>query len=155
MNISALLAPERVACHREVRSKKKALETLSDMLATADADLDRDEVFDSLLARERLGSTGMGHGVAIPHGRMQGLDHAVGAALVLDAPVDYEAPDGKPVDVLFALLVPEESTQEHLQILASLARVFSDPQKVEQIRACRQDADLLEMTGHWPVEDAA
>ena len=155
MNISALLSPQRVACHREVRSKKKALETLASMLASAGEELDHDEVFDSLLARERLGSTGMGHGVAIPHGRLAGLDRAIGALLVLEPPVEYEAPDGEPVDVLFALLVPEDSTQEHLQILATLARVFSDPDNVARIRQCREDLDLLEMTGHWAVEDAA
>jgi PTS system nitrogen regulatory IIA component len=88
-------------------------------------------VFDSLFAREKLGSTGLGQGVAIPHGRIKGLKDATGAFLRLAAPVPFDSPDGKPVSLLFVLLVPEVATEQHLQILSELAQHFSD-------RTCRE-----------------
>ena len=86
----------------------------------------RSPVFDSLFARERLGSTGLGQGVAIPHGRIKGLKDALGAFLRLAQPVPFDAPDGKPVSLVFVLLVPEKATEKHLQILSELAQMFSD-----------------------------
>jgi mannitol/fructose-specific phosphotransferase system IIA component (Ntr-type) len=100
------------------------------------------DIFDSLLNRERLGSTGLGTGVAIPHGRMTGIDAPVGAIITLKNGVDYDAVDHQPVDLLFALVVPEASTDEHLQILATLARMFSDRKLCENLRAS-QDAEQL------------
>jgi PTS system nitrogen regulatory IIA component len=88
-------------------------------------------VFDSLFAREKLGSTGLGQGIAIPHGRIKGLKEATGAFLRLTAPVPFDSPDGKPVSLLFVLLVPEQATEQHLQILSELAQRFSD-------RVCRE-----------------
>jgi len=97
-------------------------------------------VFESLLARERLGGTGVGYGVAIPHGRLKSSDHTVGAFIKLQNGVDFDSADRQPVDLLFALLVPEKSNEEHLQILAALAKLFSD----ESLRTQLRDADNIE-----------
>jgi nitrogen PTS system EIIA component len=153
MNIGDLLTPERVVCTHEVSSKKRALEMLSELLASSSAELAVGEIFDSLLSRERLGSTGLGHGVAIPHGRVAGLDMAVAAMLKLDRGVDYDAPDREPVDILFALLVPRESTDEHLQILAALARMFADPPTLARLRVAADSDALLAEVGHWDSDD--
>ena len=149
MNLAALLDPERIAHLPEVSSKKRALEMLSDMLSKAMPTPDGEDIFDSLLARERIGSTGLGHGVAIPHGRMAGLEEAAAALITLDTPVDYDAPDGEPVDILFALVVPEESTEEHLQILAQLAKMFSENQVLTHLREATTQESLLALIQHW------
>lgn len=135
MLISQLVHPARIACRESCTSKKRSLEMLARLLADATPDLTEGEIFDSLLGRERLGSTGLGHGVALPHGRLQGISQPLGALLTLTEGIDYDAIDSQPVDVLFALLVPAESTDEHLQILAQLAERFSDPAFCEKLRA--------------------
>lgn len=126
MHIADFITPERVIWKSKVSSKKRALEEVSGLIAGAQPNLAEMEIFDCLLARERLGSTGLGHGVAIPHGRLKSVTHPIGAFAVLDKGVDFDAMDGAPVDLVCALVVPLESTEEHLQILASLAALFSD-----------------------------
>jgi PTS system nitrogen regulatory IIA component len=135
MQISEILSAERVCCDTNGASKKAALETLAELIASGSASLTQSEVFDSLLARERLGSTGLGHGVAIPHGRLNHGNKTLGAFIRLQTPVDYDAIDKQPVDILFALLVPQESTDEHLQILSRLAEKFSDASLLDQLRS--------------------
>lgn len=135
MHITELLDPARIACQQSSGSKKRSLEILSRLLADALPELTEGEIFDSLINRERLGSTGLGKGVALPHGRMQGLSHPTGALLTLQEGVDFDAADQIPVDLMFALLVPEQSTDEHLQILARLAELFSDAEFCLQLRA--------------------
>jgi nitrogen PTS system EIIA component len=152
MKISDLLTADRVVCIDEVSSKKRTLEMLSELLASSDAELTAGDIFDSLLSRERLGSTGLGHGVAIPHGRVAGIDSAVAAMLKLGYGVDYDAPDREPVDVLFALLVPKASTDEHLQILAALARMFADPPTLARLRVAGDREALLAEVSHWEYE---
>jgi PTS system nitrogen regulatory IIA component len=131
-----LLSPARVALLPAVSSKKRALELVSELMAAGDSGLNAGEVFACLVERERLGSTGLGHGVALPHARLKGLEHALCAFLKLDAGVDFDAADGEPVRMICALLVPEQSTSEHLDILAMLAGMFSD----ETLRRRVQDA---------------
>ena len=127
MNISDIISPDRVVCDIDASSKKRALEQLSDMIATdSTPSLLPQDVVDSLIARERLGSTGIGYGVAIPHGRVKNTDHAIAAFARLHEGIDFDAADNQTVDLLFALLVPEDSTNEHLQLLAQLAEMFSD-----------------------------
>jgi Hpr(Ser) kinase/phosphatase/PTS IIA-like nitrogen-regulatory protein PtsN len=109
----------------------------------------RSTVFDSLFAREKLGSTGLGQGVAIPHGRIKGLKEAVGAFLRLAAPVQFDAPDGKPVNLLFVLLVPEQATEQHLQILSELAQMFSDRAFREQLAAAADAAAIHALFTGW------
>ncbi len=105
--------------------------------------LARSIIFDSLFAREKLGSTGLGQGVAIPHGRIKGLKQAVGAFLRLATPVPFDSPDGRPVDLLFVLLVPEQATEQHLQILSELAQNFSDRAFREKLHAAADPAAVV------------
>lgn len=152
MNLSSLLAPERVACCPEIGSKKRVMEFLSERLASGLDDDAGSEIFDSLLARERLGSTGLGHGVAIPHGRMADLDGPVAAFARLERGIDYDAPDRQPVDLIFALIVPREATEEHLRILSTLARLFSDHDMVARLRAAEGSDALFAVLRKWADE---
>lgn len=145
MQIAEILSPARVALGAEVSSKKGVLEELSSLIAADTSDLTQTEIFDSLCARERLGSTGLGHGVAIPHGRLKGGKETLGAFIQLAEGIDYDAVDQQPVDLLFALLVPEESTDEHLQILARLAEMFSDTELVEKLRRANSPEVLYDL----------
>jgi PTS system nitrogen regulatory IIA component len=135
MLISEILPVSRVEQGIELNSKKAVLEYLAGMLAAETSTHSSNEVFESLIARERLGSTGLGHGISIPHGRMNGLEKTMGAFLKIDAGVDFDAMDGQPVDMFFALLVPEECTDEHLKLLAQLAERFSKDNFLNQLRA--------------------
>lgn len=135
MQISDILVPERIQCDVNANSKKASLEILANLIAGSDPALTKVEVFNSLLNRERLGSTGLGKGVALPHGRLKHCTRAQGAFIRLATAVDYDAIDGEPVTLLFALLVPEESTQEHLDLLARLAEKFSDGHMLDQLKS--------------------
>ncbi len=126
----------------ECHSKKDALDTLAKTIAKSDSATSQVEVFDCLLARERLGSTGLGKGIAIPHGRLKQGKKTLAAFLQLETAVDYDASDKLPVDLLFALIVPEESTDEHLQILAKLAEMFSQQSIVTKLRTANSTEDL-------------
>ena len=145
MNISDILSLERIDCNCSGASKKAALEALSGLISTSDSELAQLDVFDSLLARERLGSTGLGHGVALPHGRLDENGKTLGAFIRLTRGIDYDAPDQKPVDILFALLVPKDSTDEQLQILSKLAEKFSDPALLENLRSYSSPDQVLSL----------
>ena len=142
MQIAEFITPERVLRQSKVTSKKRALEEVSGLITGAQANLVETEIFDCLLARERLGSTGIGHGVAIPHGRLKSITHPIGAFIALEKGVDFDAMDGEAEDLVFALVVPVESTEEHLQILASLAALFSDERIREGMRQAASVAEL-------------
>lgn len=149
MQLIDILSLERVSCDSQATSKKRVLERLSDLIATSQPSMSRTEIFDSLLSRERLGSTGLGHGIAIPHGRISHCDHAIGAFIKLSNGVDYDAVDHNPVDLLFALLVPENSTEEHLQLLAQLAEMFSNAEVVARLRSAHTPEALLDIIRNW------
>jgi len=134
MLIKEILTLSRVETGVNLLSKKAVLEHLSEMLGSDCDELTNMEIFEGLLSRERLGSTGLGNGIAIPHGRMAGITETQGAFLKLQEGVDFDAVDNKPVDMFFALLVPEESTDEHLQILSRLAKMYSDDEYLENLR---------------------
>lgn len=136
MQIADILVPERVCIGDEAASKKRVLEIASRVLLQATAHTTAPHaVFDGLTARERLGSTGLGFGVAIPHARLSGIDAALGAFVHITAGVDFDSPDRQPVDLVFALLVPEHSTDEHLQILSKLAELFNEEELRTKLRA--------------------
>lgn len=135
MKLDSILSPARVVAGLTVTSKKKALEELSALLAQDGGSATAADIFNSLTAREKLGSTGLGHGVAIPHGRMQGIRASVGAFIRLKHPVDYDAHDGQPVDLVFGLVVPATATEEHLKHLAAIAEKFSDDEFCKNARA--------------------
>ena len=150
MNINQLITPERVQCLAGINSKKRALQSISQLIGTGAVGIDPSDIFHQLIERERLGSTGLGHGVALPHGRLsilQGhLDDAqsvtLGCFIKLEQGVDFDSPDRKPADLIFGLLVPEHCTDEHLQILAMLAKMFSDKTFCKQLRHCQTDEEL-------------
>ena len=134
MQISEILSTTRISFNAVGTSKKAALETLANLIANDSPEFTQSEVLSSLLTRERLGGTGLGHGVAIPHGRHNHDNKTLGAFVRMKKPVDYDAIDNQPVDILFALLVPQESTDEHLQILSRLAEKFSDTKLLHKLR---------------------
>lgn len=123
--ISKILPLANVVADLEASSKKRAFEQVG-LLFENNHGIARATVYDALFDREKLGSTGLGQGIAIPHGRIKGLKEARGAFLRLSTPVAYEAPDGQPVNLMFVLLVPEAATEKHLQLLSELAQMFSD-----------------------------
>ncbi|WP_079434752.1 PTS IIA-like nitrogen regulatory protein PtsN [Zoogloea sp. LCSB751] len=130
--IAKLLPPTNVVVGLEASSKKRAFEQAG-LLFENNHGIGRSTVFDSLFAREKLGSTGLGQGIAIPHGRIKGLKEALGAFIRLADPVPFDAPDGRPVSMLFVLLVPEQANEHHLQLLSELAQMFSDRNFREQL----------------------
>ena len=149
MNITDLLGPERIACANEAGSKKRILEDLAALLCGNPSQTAKNDIFDALVSREKLGSTGLGKGVAIPHGRMASLAAPICAFIKLDTPVEFDASDGQAVDLIFALLVPEDSTEEHLQVLSTIAEIFSNPANCTALRNCDSGRCILDQLYHW------
>ena len=145
VTLAHILATERVRSDVPAGSRKRTLQVLGEVFADADPALSAQGVFDRLVARERLGSTGLGEGCALPHARVPGLGGALAAFLRLRKGVDFDAPDHAPVDLVFALLVPEESTDEHLETLAAIARVFADEGVRSSIRSAEEPARIREV----------
>lgn len=146
--ISQLLPAANVILDLDAGSKKRLFEQAG-LLFESSSQIGRNTVFDSLFAREKLGSTGLGHGVAIPHGRIKGLREAAGAFVRLKTAVPFDAPDSQPVSMLFVLLVPEMATDLHLQILGELAQMFSDKQLREQLLTAGDAAQIHHLLTHW------
>jgi len=140
--LTNLLSASRVLLDFDASSKKRVFEQAG-MLFESHLGLARSIVFDSLFAREKLGSTGLGQGIAIPHGRIKGLKQAAGAFLRLATPVPFDSPDGRPVNLLFILLVPEQATEEHLQILSELAQRFSERPFRDKLLAAPDAATIV------------
>jgi PTS system nitrogen regulatory IIA component len=149
MQVFDILTRERVVCGIKVRSKKAILEALANLIASPASKLASAEVFNSLLSRERLGSTGLGHGVAIPHGRINHGSRTYGAFARTEEGIDFDALDNQPVDLFFSLLVPDRATDQHLQILAQLAEMFSDDEFLARLRASRSHDELFELLTTW------
>lgn len=141
MPLNDLIAPDAVIPALKANSKKQALQELA-VHAARVTGLDERAIFDTLLQRERLGSTGIGDGLAIPHGKPAGLTRLVGMFARLEKPIDFEALDGQPVDLIFLLLAPEGAGADHLKALARVARILRDPAVVAKARASR-DGDAL------------
>ena len=151
--VAKLLSPANVVPDLQVSSKKRLFEQVGLLFENQHA-LARSVVFDSLFARERLGSTGLGQGVAIPHGRIKGLKEALGAFIRLAQPVPFDAPDGNPVTLVFVLLVPEKATEKHLQILSELAQMFSDKALREAMARAADAGALYELVTAWQPDAA-
>ncbi|VAW61017.1 PTS IIA-like nitrogen-regulatory protein PtsN [hydrothermal vent metagenome] len=165
MNINQLITPERVKCLSGINSKKRTLESLSHLLGSGTTGIDHSDIFHQLIERERLGSTGLGRGVALPHARLSANhdkqedasepppEHspelALGSFIKLDKGIDFDSTDLQPTDLLFGLLVPEEYTDEHLQVLATLASMFSDGDFCQQLRHCQTDEELYHQLTEW------
>ncbi len=146
--LSRLLPPTNVVVGLSVTSKKRLFEQVG-LLFENNQGIERSKVFDSLFARERLGSTGLGEGVAIPHGRIKGLKEAIGAVVRLGEPIAFDAPDGKPVQLLVFLLVPEHATEEHLELLSELAELLSDEKVRESLSSADDPARIHEILTSW------
>src|SRR5436190_17932447 len=146
--VGKLLPLSHVLVDLQASSKKRLFEQAGLLFENHDG-IARSLVFDSLLARERLGSTGLGQGVAIPHGRIKGLKEAVGALVRLAQPVAFDAPDGEPVELAFVLLVPEKATEKHLQILSELAQLFCDKPLRESIARATDADEVHKLITAW------
>ena len=154
MNLVAkLLLPADVLLDLPVSSKKRLFEQVG-LLFENHHGIARNLVFESLFARERLGSTGLGQGIAIPHGRIKGLKDAQGALVRLAEGVPFDAPDGEPVNLAFILLVPEQATEKHLQILSELAQMFSDRGLREAMARAADAASLHQLIAAWQADVA-
>ena len=146
--ISKILLPDNILLDAESTSKKRVFERVG-LLFENNQQIARSQVFDSLFAREKLGSTGLGEGVAIPHGRIAKLREATAAFVKTSHPIPFDAPDGEPVNLIFVLLVPERATDLHLQILGELAQMFSDTQFRSRLFACENAASIHQLFYDW------
>ena len=151
--IAKLLPASNVVTDLQASSKKRLFEQAG-LLFENQHGVARSQVFDSLFARERLGSTGLGQGVAIPHGRIKGLKEALCAFIRVAQPVPFDAPDGTPVSLAFVLLVPEQATEKHLQILSELAQMFSDRELREAMVRAPDAAALHQLITAWQPDAA-
>ncbi|MDP1520074.1 PTS IIA-like nitrogen regulatory protein PtsN [Porticoccus litoralis] len=134
MKLTDVLPPENVVADAPGGSKKRVLENLSSFLSERMDTVTADELYQGLLSRERLGSTGIGEGVAIPHCRLGGCEKITAALIKLQEPVDFDSIDGEEVDLIFALIVPEEQNDQHLQILSAIAELLQDETVRNQLR---------------------
>jgi len=146
--ISKILLPDNILLDTESTSKKRVFERVG-LLFENNQQIARSQVFDSLFAREKLGSTGLGQGVAIPHGRIAKLREATAAFVKTSTPIPFDAPDGQPVNMIFVLLVPERATDLHLQILGELAQMFSDQQFRNRLNDCENSACVHQLFYDW------
>jgi PTS system nitrogen regulatory IIA component len=152
MLIHETLVRERCFHNLPGNSKKRVLENASELIAEGVDTLDAEEIFSNLINRERLGSTGIGEGVAIPHCRLENCTETIGALISLPEPIDFDSIDGAPVDLLFVLLVPAEATEAHLQTLASLAERFSQAKFRQRLRQARSADELYRAAVDYEVE---
>jgi PTS system nitrogen regulatory IIA component len=146
--ISKLLKPEFVLLDMDVGSKKRVFEQIGILLENH-RQIARAQIYDSLFAREKLGSTGLGHGIAIPHGRLKNGRETLTAFVRTREPVPFDAPDGNPVQLIFAVLVPEHATETHLQILSELAQMFSEKSLRDALTACTDPVEAHRLLTEW------
>jgi PTS system nitrogen regulatory IIA component len=143
MDIQAIVSLDRTECAVQCNSKKRILEIIADIADKQNENIDQATVLNSLMARERMGSTGIGNGIALPHGRLPGLEKVIAIVVTSTPAIDFDALDEKPVDIFFALLVPEEQTEGHLQTLATVAGKLSDKETIKAIRRATTSDDIL------------
>ena len=150
MHLTDIISPDRVVTNVQAKSKKRAFETISDVIASnADISMGASDIFDSLIARERLGTTAIGYGIAIPHGRVKESSKTIGAFMQLSEGVDCDALDNQSVKLIFAVLVPEKTNEEHLQLLARLAKMFKNSELREKLMTATDNQTLYDLLVHW------
>jgi len=154
MQLIELLNPELTFCGLEVRSKKNLVSQISKLISQQIPSINADMLFDELIARERLGSTGVGEGVGIPHCRIDHCHHPVGALIKLQAPVDFDAIDNSPVDLVFVLLVPKKATDEHLQLLSQIAELLNQASVRQIFRDSSTDDELFQAAKKTVLDQA-
>jgi len=145
IRLETILTPGRSLVNVPVGNQVGALEKVANLIAEQVPELEMQDVFEKLIAREKLGSTGFGNGIAIPHCRLEGCSSPVSALLHLDAPIDYDAIDGAPVDLLFVLLVPEAATDAHLELLRQIASMLDRKEVRERLRAAHSSEALFQV----------
>ncbi len=143
MDIQAIVSLDRTECAVQCNSKKRILEIISGIAAKNNPDIDEATVLSALLARERMGSTGIGNGIALPHGRLAGLEKVIAIVVTTTPAINFDAIDNKPVDIFFTLLVPQEQTDGHLQTLAMVAGKLSDKETIKSIRKAATSDDII------------
>ncbi|MCV2883662.1 PTS IIA-like nitrogen regulatory protein PtsN [Aestuariibacter sp. AA17] len=144
MEIKDILSPDCTHCAVQGTSKKRILEIISQVVSDHLPSLEPSLILSSLLCREKMGSTGIGNGIAIPHGRIEGLEEVVAALITSDTTVEFDAIDNKPVDIFFAIFVPEGQAEGHLQTLAMIAGKLNDKNTIKRIRSARGNVQLFE-----------
>jgi PTS system nitrogen regulatory IIA component len=154
MDLSDLITPYGVITSLKVQNKKQALQVLSERAADLTG-RDSIEIFNTLIQRERLGSTGVGAGIAIPHGKLPNLPRAIGVLARLEEPIDFDAIDEEPVDIIVLLLAPESAGADHLKALARISRLLREPKSVEKLRGCRDRAALYAVLTEKAASHAA
>ena len=154
MDLSDLMKPDDIVPAMRAHSKRQLLQDLSER-AEIQTGISARQIFDTLLQRERLGSTGIGNGIAIPHGKLAGLKDIVGQFARLDKPIDFEALDDEPVDIVFLLLAPEGAGADHLKALARIARVMREPDTVKKLRETPDAAAIYSLLTNSPASNAA
>jgi len=154
MDLSDLIKPEAIIPALKASNKKQALQELSEK-ASDMVGLPGRAIFDVLLQRERLGSTGVGKGIAIPHGKLAGLEEIVGLFARLDKPIAFESADDQPVDLIFLLLTPEDAGADHLKALARIARLLHEQTAASRLRGCRDATGLYSLLTQPAESNAA
>ncbi|MCX7081725.1 MAG: PTS IIA-like nitrogen regulatory protein PtsN [Pseudomonas sp.] len=145
IRLENILTPGRSLVNVPGGSKKRALEQIANLISREVPDLEMQDVFESLIAREKLGSTGFGNGIAIPHCRLKGCESPISALMHLDAPIDFDAIDGAPVDLLFVLLVPQAATDAHLELLRQIASMLDRKEVREKLRSAATNEALYQV----------
>ena len=145
MKLQNILTPDCTLCAVPGSSKKRILEKICTVAANKITDLNEHELFESLMGREKMGSTGIGNGIAIPHGRLENSKQVIAVLLTTEQPIAFDAIDNRPVDIFIALFVPSDSCKDHLSTLQSIAKLFSDKQTSKQARKCQTSDQLFEL----------
>jgi PTS system nitrogen regulatory IIA component len=145
MKLQNIITPDCTLCAVPGSSKKRVLEKICTLAASKITDLTEHELLESLMGRERMGSTGIGNGIAIPHGRLENSEKVVAVVVTTETPIAFDAIDNRPVDIFVALFVPSESCKEHLSTLQSIAQLFSDKTITKQVRKCQSDEQLFSL----------
>ena len=150
MNLQDILTLDCTLCAVKGTSKKKLLEIISTTAADKIENLDTHQLFESLMAREKVGSTGIGNGIAIPHGRLSNTSQVITVLLTSEQAVEFDAIDNRNVDIIIALFVPEESCQQHLDTLQSIAQIFSDKKTAKKVRKSKSSQEIFDIIKHAP-----
>jgi PTS system nitrogen regulatory IIA component len=149
MKLQDILSQDCTLCAVPASSKKRILEKISAIAATKISEISQQELLDSLMQREKLGSTGIGNGIAIPHGRLSKSNQVVAVLMTTDHAIAFDAIDQRPVDIFIALFVPESLCKEHLSTLQSIAKLFSDKSIAKEIRKCTSDQQLFQLVSAY------
>jgi len=144
MSLQEFIKPDGVLCNASARSKKHCLEILSELLIRNIPDVASDDIFECLIDRERLGCTGLDKGAAFPHCRVKGIDKSVAVLIKLSEPIDFDSPDGEPVDIIFGMMVPEEIDDKHREDVKFVTRVLSDEGLRARLREMSSSSDLYD-----------